>query len=118
MSEQESIGRRVQSRIYREGLFGRLPAAPVEPSALERAARKKLSARVGLRGRQRRAARTDAANRAAFDDHPIVPRMLVDVSSRDLGIDLLGRRLPAPVLLAPIGALELVHAMMSSSPRV
>ena len=35
MSEQESVGRRVQSRIYREGLFGRLPAAPVEPSALE-----------------------------------------------------------------------------------
>ena len=88
MSEQESVGRRVQSRIYREGLFGRLPAAPVEPSALERAARKKLSARAwayvaGSAGQHR----TDLANRAAFDDHPIVPRMLVDVSSRDLGIE-------------------------------
>ena len=111
MSEQESIGRRVQSRIYREGLFGRLPAAPVEPRRLERAARRKLSARAwayvaGSAGQHR----TDAANRAAFDDHPIVPRMLVDVSARDLGVELLGRRLPAPVLLAPIGALELVHS--------
>jgi isopentenyl diphosphate isomerase/L-lactate dehydrogenase-like FMN-dependent dehydrogenase len=110
MSEQESIGRRVQSRIYREGLFGRLPVAPVEPRELERAARRKLSARAwaylaGSAGQQR----TDAANRAAFDDHPIVPRMLVDVSSRDLGVELLGRRLPAPALLAPIGALELAH---------
>lgn len=110
MSEQESIGRRVQSRIYREGLFGRLPVAPVEPRLLELAARKKLSRRAwaylaGSAGQQR----TDAANRAAFDDYPIVPRVLVDVSARDLGVELLGRRLPAPVLLAPIGALELAH---------
>ncbi|MDV3220376.1 alpha-hydroxy-acid oxidizing protein [Intrasporangium sp.] len=110
MSEQESIGRRVQSRIYREGLFGRRPVVPVEPQLLERAARKKLSRRAwaylaGSAGQQR----TDAENRAAFDDHPIVPRVLVDVSSRELGVQLLGRRLPAPLLLAPIGALELAH---------
>ena len=48
MTEQESIGRRVQSAIYREGLFGRLPAAPVEPEALERAARRKLDSRLGV----------------------------------------------------------------------
>ncbi|WP_353354037.1 alpha-hydroxy-acid oxidizing protein [Intrasporangium sp. DVR] len=110
MSEQDSVGRRVQSRIYREGVFGRRPAVPVEPAALEEAARRKLSARArayvaGSAGQQR----TDIANRAAFDDVPIVPRMLVDVSSRDLSAELLGRRVPAPVLFAPIGALELAH---------
>ena len=51
-----------------------------------------------------------AANRAAFDRWRIVPRMLVDTSSRDLGVTLFGRRLPAPLLLAPIGVLEMVHA--------
>jgi lactate 2-monooxygenase len=40
----------------------------------------------------------------------IVPRMLRDVSSRDLGVELFGRRLPAPVLLGPVGAAELLDA--------
>lgn len=52
---------------------------------------------------------TMAANRAAFDRWRIVPRMLVDTSTRDLGVTLFGRRLPSPLLLAPIGVLELVH---------
>lgn len=38
-----------------------------------------------------------------------MPRMLRDVSRRDLGIELFGRRLPTPFLLAPIGVLELAH---------
>jgi lactate 2-monooxygenase len=49
------------------------------------------------------------ANRAAFDRRRIVPRTLRDVSERDLSVELLGRRLAAPFLLAPIGVLELVH---------
>jgi lactate 2-monooxygenase len=32
------MGREVQSRIYRNGVFGRMPAVPVEPAALEAAA--------------------------------------------------------------------------------
>jgi len=52
---------------------------------------------------------TMRANRAAFDRWRIVPRMLRDTSRRDLSVDLLGTRLAAPVLLAPIGVLELVH---------
>jgi isopentenyl diphosphate isomerase/L-lactate dehydrogenase-like FMN-dependent dehydrogenase len=35
--------------------------------------------------------------------------MLRDVSARDTAVELFGRRLPAPVLLAPIGVLELAH---------
>ena len=49
------------------------------------------------------------ANRQAFSRWGIVPRMLSDVSRRDLGIELFGRRLPAPVLFAPVGASELLH---------
>lgn len=52
---------------------------------------------------------TQRANRAAFDKWAVVPRVLRDVSHRDTSVELFGRRLPAPLLLAPVGALELVH---------
>src|SRR5256714_1447229 len=47
------------------------------------------------------------ANRTAFERRRIVPRMLRDVSSRDTSIELFGRKLPFPFLLAPVGVLEL-----------
>ena len=52
---------------------------------------------------------TLGANRAAFERRRIVPRMLRDVSERDTGIELFGRSLESPFLLAPIGVLELAH---------
>ena len=62
------ISRRTQSEIYRAGISGTKPAVPVDPDALEAAARKALSAEAfayiaGGAG----AERTVAANRAAFD---------------------------------------------------
>ena len=53
--------------------------------------------------------RTMAANREAFDRWRIVPRVLRDVSARDSSIALFGRTLPSPLLLAPIGVLEMAH---------
>lgn len=104
------LGRAVQSRIYRAGVFGRRPVVPVEPDALEAAARARMSdvawAYVaGGAGRQR----TVQANRDAFDRHRVVPRVLVDVEHRDTSVELFGRRLPAPLIFAPIGVLELAH---------
>ncbi|HEX7068546.1 MAG TPA: alpha-hydroxy-acid oxidizing protein [Candidatus Limnocylindria bacterium] len=61
---------------------------------------------AGSAGQQR----TDRANRAAFDRWKIVPRMLRDISVRDMRVELFGRSLPAPLLLAPIGALGMVRA--------
>src|SRR5262249_37245829 len=52
---------------------------------------------------------TVRANRDAFLRWRILPRLLRDVSRRDLGVSLLGRRLPAPVLLAPIGVQGMLH---------
>jgi lactate 2-monooxygenase len=52
---------------------------------------------------------TMRANRAAFDRWRIVPRMLRDVSRRDMSVELFGRTLPAPFLVAPIGVLEMAH---------
>ena len=45
-----------------------------------------------------------AANRAALDRWAIVPRILRDVSQRNLEVELFGRRITAPVLFAPVGA--------------
>jgi L-lactate dehydrogenase (cytochrome) len=49
------------------------------------------------------------ANLDAFTRWQIVPRMLRDVSARDLSVTALGNELPAPVLLAPVGVQSIVH---------
>jgi lactate 2-monooxygenase len=105
------IGRRAQSDIYRAGISGARPAVPVHPDALEKAARKALSAEAfayiaGGAG----AGRTMDANRAAFARRQVWPRPLRDVSSRDLSTTFLGKARPTPLLLAPLGVMELAHA--------
>lgn len=98
-------GRARQNDIYTAGVHRRTPRVPTDFAELERRAKRAMSARAwayiaGGAGE----GRTMAANRAALDRWAIVPRILRDVSQRNLGIDLFGRRLPAPVLFAPVGA--------------
>lgn len=52
---------------------------------------------------------TVRANRDAFRRWQIVPRFLRDVSRRDLSVTILGKKLLAPVLMAPIGVQEMLH---------
>ncbi|MBO0902882.1 alpha-hydroxy-acid oxidizing protein [Jiella sonneratiae] len=106
----DPIGRSHQTRIYVDGLFGRRQAVPVRPDRLEAKALSRLSknARAYLGGGAGLET-TMAANRAAFERWRIVPRMLRDVGSRDLSVELFGRRLPLPLLLAPIGVLDMAH---------
>ena len=105
------ISRRTQSDIYRAGISGTKPVVPIDTTTLEAAARRALSAEAfayiaGGAG----AERTMAANRAAFGRWQIWPRPLRDVSARDLGVDFLGERRPTPLLLAPLGVMEMAHA--------
>ncbi len=103
-------GRLRQNTIYRAGALGRRPRVPTDPTGLEHAARRAMSgdAWAYVAGGAGDGA-TMRANRAAFDRWALVPRMLRDVSSRDLSVSLLGMRLPAPMLVAPIGAAGLVR---------
>lgn len=103
-------GRARQDRIYRDGVSGITPTIPTDPAGLEAAAAQALDgkAHAYLAGGAGAEA-TMRANRAAFDKWAIVPRVLRDVSHRDLTTTVLGRKLPAPVLLAPVGVLELAH---------
>jgi isopentenyl diphosphate isomerase/L-lactate dehydrogenase-like FMN-dependent dehydrogenase len=99
-----------QYEIYLQGLSGARPELPVALADLERRAAEKLPAEAyayvaGGAGLEQ----TVRANREAFDAWRIVPRMLVDVAERDLGVTVLGTELAAPVLLAPVGVLSIVH---------
>lgn len=99
-----------QLQIYLAGLSQERPALPVSPDRLEAAAAQALSAEAygyvaGAAGGEH----TLQANREALDAWRIVPRMLRGVAERDLRVELLGRRRAAPVLLAPVGVLSIVH---------
>ncbi len=112
-----SLGRKRQEQIYIAGLVGRRQTVPVSPDRLERAALRKLgwdaaSYFAGGAGLER----TAAANRAAFDGYRIVQRVMRDVSVRDLTVELFGRVLPFPILLGPIGVLEMAHRQADLAP--
>jgi lactate 2-monooxygenase len=100
-----------EHEIYVSGMLGgRKPARPLDWRELERDAYAMLSR--GPRGYIQGGAgrgHTIRANREAFDEWRIVPRMLRDVSERSLQRTVLGTKLPAPVLLAPIGVQTVAH---------
>jgi lactate 2-monooxygenase len=111
MLAQPGKGRERQADIFLNGARGRRPAVPVDPAALEERACAALSPEsfaylAGGAGREQ----TLQANREAFRRWRIVPRVLRDVSVRDMSVELFGRTLPSPFLLAPIGVLELARA--------
>lgn len=92
------------------GMMQQQPSLPLAFDALEAQARSVLRPEAfdyvaGGAG----AEDTMRANRTAFQRWQIVPRMLCDVSQRDLRATLFGQTLPAPVLLAPVGVLGIVH---------
>jgi len=105
-----SLGMQRQFEIYQMGLAGKKLSVPIALAQLEKKAAEILPPQAydyiagGASGE-----RTMHANLAAFERWQIVPRMLRDVSQRDLSIELLGHTLPAPVLLGPIGAQGIIH---------
>src|SRR4249919_1010833 len=96
-------GRTRQGLIYRAGVLGHRPAVPADFAELERRAASAMTPRAWayIAGGAGEGA-TMRANRAAFERWQLVPRMLPGHTERDLSTELFGRRLPAPVLLAPI----------------
>ncbi|PSL56796.1 isopentenyl diphosphate isomerase/L-lactate dehydrogenase-like FMN-dependent dehydrogenase [Saccharothrix carnea] len=99
-----------QNEIYLQGLAGNVPPFTTDPGALEASARERLGPGpfwyvAGAAG----GGATARANREAFDDWRIVPRMLTNATERHLGTSLLGTEMPAPVLLAPVGVQSILH---------
>lgn len=99
-----------QLEIYQMGAKGEKPQVPVSYEELKRAAREVLSAEAyGYLAGGAGSEETMRANREAFRGWRIVPRMLRDTSGRDTSVELFGRRLAAPVLLAPLGVQGILH---------
>jgi lactate 2-monooxygenase len=106
----QNIGRQRQVEIYVQGAAGVKPRVPTDPARLEAAANTVMSDNAAsyIDGRAG-AGRTACANHVAFDRWTIVPRVLNDVSKREMSVELFGARLPSPLFLAPVGILELAH---------
>ena len=101
-----------QNEIYLNGLLGAgTPDYPVDVHALQQAAHEVMTPEaIGYVTGSAGAEDTYRANREAFDRWRLVPRMLRGIPGvRDLATTVLGTSMPAPVLLAPIGVLEIVH---------
>ncbi|MGW2409552.1 lactate 2-monooxygenase [Streptomyces sp. NPDC001739] len=99
-----------QYEIYLNGMTGAVPRLPTDLTRLEELAEHRLGpGPVGYVAGSAGSGSTAAANRAALDRRRIVPRMLRDVHERDLSVEVLGRRLPAPMALAPVGVLSILH---------
>lgn len=99
-----------QYEIYLGGMGGAVPRLPMDLTRLEELAEHRLGAGpVGYVAGSAGNGSTARANREALERHRIVPRLLRDVGERDLSVEVLGRALPAPVALAPVGVLSIVH---------
>ncbi len=95
-----------QNEIYRDGLRGVLPRLPVDFDTLQAKAQGAMPASVlsyvqGGCGDEL----TQRRNSEAFQHWGLVPRMMVDCSTRTLSTELLGLKLVAPIFLSPIGVL-------------
>src|SRR6185312_11894979 len=99
-----------QFEIYLKGMSGETPDFPISWAELEAQASAAMD--PGANGYVFGSAGTEDTereNRAAFTRHRIVPRMLRDVSARDLRTEIFGVPHAAPVMLAPVGVRCIVH---------
>lgn len=105
------VGMDRQIQIYMAGrLGGQKPDYPVSVDDLEKKAAETMKPEAyGYVAGGAGAERTMQYNRNAFTRYRILPRMLRDVASRDLSVNLFGQKLPYPILLAPIGVQSIIH---------
>ena len=99
-----------QNDVYLRGLSGEAPAFPVAWGELEAQAAAKVE--PGPQGYVWGGAGSGDSMRAnleAFRHWRLVPRHLRDTAERDLSVEVLGARLAAPVMLAPIGVQQILH---------
>ncbi len=93
-----------QNELYGAGLRGVLPKVPVDFASLEARASAAMPRYVldyvqGGCGDEH----TQRRNADAFRHWGMTPRMMVDCTTRDLSVELLGLKLPSPIFMAPIG---------------
>ena len=100
-----------QNEVYLNGLLGEQPTQPFGWRETEAAAYAVMTpGAVGYVAGGSGGEETMTANRAAFDRWRLVPRMLRGIpAQRTHTTTVLGTTMPAPVMLAPVGVLSIVH---------
>ncbi len=100
-----------QNEVYLKGLSGEQPTLPFGWRETQSAAHAVMTpGAVGYVAGGSGGEETMAANRAAFDRWQLVPRMLRGIpAKRTHTTTVLGTTMPAPVMLAPVGVLSIVH---------
>jgi lactate 2-monooxygenase len=98
-----------QRSIFLHGMSGKRPLIPFNAHALRELARQKMSEKAwayidGGAGNED----CITSNAAAFSKVHIRPRVMRPNESADFSTSLLGMHLPFPLLLAPIGVLDLI----------
>jgi lactate 2-monooxygenase len=99
------------AEIYMGGAFmNKKPAIPIRFDGLEAAAKAVMPPEAfdyvaGAAGEEG----TASENRLAFERWRIVPRQLCGAAERDTSLTLFGQKFQSPLLLAPVGVLELAH---------
>jgi isopentenyl diphosphate isomerase/L-lactate dehydrogenase-like FMN-dependent dehydrogenase len=98
-------------QIYMQGVQNIKPRLPVSFEALEKKASEIMKPEAFAYIAGGAGAETTMHNNSrAFQKWPIVPRVMGDVSQRDISVELFGKKLSSPVLLAPVGVLSIAHA--------
>jgi lactate 2-monooxygenase len=103
------FGNERQGEIYLLGQKGIKPTVPIAYEELVEACRSILPQETfdyihGGAGSEQ----TISENDSAFSKWALVPRVLTKVKQRDTTTEIFGQRIPAPIFLAPIGAMSLV----------
>ena len=106
-----NIGQQVQFEVYGSSVAGKRIDLPFSFEEWESRAKAALPETAywyiaGAAG----GGDTMRANRAAFERVQLRQRVLNDVSQRDISTEILGLKIPAPFLLAPIGVQGVMHA--------
>jgi lactate 2-monooxygenase len=106
-----------QYEIYLGGLSSRKPEYSISVAELESRAYKEMTPEAhgyvaGAAGSED----TLAANLAAFKRWRLVPHVLRDVGVRYLSTQVLNTKMPAPVLLAPVGVQGIIHEEAEVAP--
>ncbi len=112
-----NIGQQVQLEVYGSAIAGKRIDLPFSFDEWEARAKSALSDEAywyvaGAAG----GGNTMRANREAFDRVRIVQRTLNDVSTRDISVELFGKRIASPFLLAPIGVQGILHPDAERAP--
>ena len=99
-----------QNEIHAGEVAGRVPGQAISVEQLEEKARRRLApGAYGYVAGGAGAEDARRANREAFRRWRIVPRPPRHPAARDLAVEVLGTRMAAPVLLAPVGVLSILH---------